>query len=118
MDKTYKFKITTNLTKINEVILKPIIDNKLSNLIREMALEYYTPDLEYGDVDLLLQALNLNCMSSGYKYMNEAIIYCYYKPDQLEFLNTIIDYISYQHSITRIKVRDPINSKNHSHISL
>lgn len=78
LDKTYKFKITTKLTKINEVILKPIIDNKLSNLIREMALEYYTPDLEYGDVDLLLQALNLNCMSSGYKYMKEAIIYCYY----------------------------------------
>ncbi len=54
----------TNLQKINEIVYKPISDNKLSNVVRKIAIDYNTPDIEVGEIDWLLQSLNFNCMST------------------------------------------------------
>lgn len=96
-------------TKINEVVYKPFLGNELTDAINEMAIDYNTPDLEYGEVDWLLQSLNFNCLSSGYKFMKKAITYCYYKPDELEHLNNILKYLAYEFNITESKVRDSLN---------
>ena len=81
--------------KVSDVIYKPFIDNELSDVIKELAIDYNTPDLEIGEVDWLLQSLNFNCLSRGYKYIKDAITYCYYRPDELEYLNNILKYLAY-----------------------
>ena len=59
--------------KINEVIYKPFVETELTNAIKTIAIDYNTPDLEVGEIDWLLQSLNFNCLSSGYKYIKKAI---------------------------------------------
>lgn len=95
--------------KINEVIYKPFIDNELSDVIKELAIDYNTPDLEVGEIDWLLQSLNFNCLSGGYKYIKDSITYCYYRPDELEYLNNILKYLAYQYNTTESQVRDSMN---------
>ena len=107
LDSNYHLNLK-KFTKIDQVITKPIKDNELSNAIKELAIDYNTPDLKFGEVDTLLQLLNFNCISPGYTYLKDAIIYCYYKPNQLEFLNTIIEHIAYEHKVSKIKVRDSL----------
>lgn len=99
--------------KINEVIHKPFKNdgvNELSNVIKELALDYNTPDLEIGEVDWLLQSLNFNCLSGGYKYMKKAITYCYYRPDESEKLNNVLKYLAYEFNSTESQVRDSMNA--------
>ena len=36
---------------------------QLISFIKELGLDYNTPDLELGEIDWLLQSLNFNCMS-------------------------------------------------------
>lgn len=98
----------TNVQKINKIIYKPNCKNKLIQSIEEMEEDFYTTDLEVGEIDWLLQSLGFNCMSNGYIYMKEAIIYCYYKPNELELLKTVLDYLSYKHNVTFTKVRDAL----------
>lgn len=95
--------------KVSEVIYKPFIDNELSDVIKELAIDYNTPDLEVGEIDWLLQSLNFNCLSRGYKYIKDAITYCYYRPDELEYLNNILKYLAYQYNTTESQVRDSMN---------
>lgn len=102
-----KFK---DVSKINKIIYKPIKDNQLVNTIKQMAIDYNTPDLDVGEVDWLLQSLNFNCMSPGYKFMRDAIIYCYYRPDQLEFLNTVLKYLAYKYNVPVSRARDSLKS--------
>ena len=99
-----------NVAKINEIIYKPILNNELVNTIRIMSIDYNTPDLEVGEIDWILQSLNFNCMSPGYKYMRDAIIYCYYRPDELEFLNTVLRYLAYKNNVPESRVRDSLKS--------
>lgn len=99
-----------NYKKICEVVYKPFISNKLSDVIENLAMDYNTPDLEVGEVDWLLQSLNFNCLSGGYKYMKKAITYCYYRPDELEFLNNILKYLAYEYKTTESQVRDSMNA--------
>lgn len=75
-----------------------------------MAIDYNTPDLEVGEVDWLLQSLNFNCLSGGYKYMKKAITYCYYRPDESEILNNILKYLAYEYKTTESQVRDSMNA--------
>ena len=89
----------SNVAKIHTILYKPIGNNELTNIVKQMAIDYNTPDLEFGEVDWLLQSLNFNCMSPGYRYMRDAIIYCYYRPDKLEFLNTILILLSSLYSV-------------------
>lgn len=96
--------------KINEVVYKPFKNDTLNHVIRELAIDFNTPDLEYGEIDWLLQSLNFNCLSSGYKYMKKAIIYCYYRPDTLEYLNNILKYLAYEFNTTESQVRDSMNA--------
>lgn len=105
----YSIKLN-NVAKINEIIYKPILNNELVNTIKMMSVDYNTPDLELGEVDWLLQSLNFNCMSTGYKYMRDAIIYCYYRPDELEFLNTVLKYLAYKYDVPESRVRDSLKS--------
>lgn len=105
----YNIKLN-NFAKINEVIYKPILNNELVDTIKVMALDYNTPDLEFGEVDLLLQTLNFNCLSAGYKYMRDAITYCYYRPDELEFLNNVLKYLAYKYNVPESRVRDALKS--------
>lgn len=97
-------------TKINEIIYKPFVNNELNDVINEIAIDYNTPDLEVGEIDWLLQSLNFNCLSGGYKYIKKAIIYCYYKPEELEFLNTILKYLAFEFNTTETQVRDSMNA--------
>ena len=105
----YRMKLN-NVAKINEIIYKPILNNDLIETIRTMAIDYNTPDLEVGEIDWLLQSLNFNCMSAGYKYMRDAIIYCYYRPDELEFLTTVLKYLAYKYEVPESRVRDSLKS--------
>ena len=98
------------VAKINRIIYKPIVNDELTTAVKEMCVDYNTPDLEFGEIDLLLQELNFNFMSPGYKYMRDAIIYCYYRPDELEFLNNILKYLSYKYKVPESRVRDALNS--------
>lgn len=99
-----------NVAKINKIIYKPIFDDKLVNAIHVMSADFYTPDLEVGEVDCLLQSLNFNCMSPGYKFMKDAITYCYYRPDELEFLNNILKYLAYKYNVPESRARDALKS--------
>lgn len=105
----YKIKLNT-FAKINEVIYKPLIDGRLIDAIKVIALDYNTPDLEVGEIDWLLQSLNFNCMSAGYKFMRDAITYCYYRPDELEFLTTVLKYLAYKYNVPESRVRDSLKS--------
>lgn len=98
-----------NYTKICEVVYKPFMDSRLIDVIKNLALAYNTPDLEVGEVDWLLQSLNFNCLSGGYKYIKKAITYCYYRLDELEFLNNILKYLAYEFNTTESQVRDSMN---------
>lgn len=98
-----------NYTKINEVVYKPFMDSTLNDVIKEISVDYNTPNLEVGEIDWLLQSLNFNCLSGGYKYIKKAITYCYYRPEQLEFLNTILKYLAYEFNTTESQVRDSMN---------
>ena len=98
--------------KINEVIFKPFENNgvdELSNVIKELAVDYNTPDLEVGEVDWLLQSLNFNCLSGGYKYMKKAITYCYYRPEESGQLIAVLKYLAYEFNTTESQVRDSMN---------
>ena len=99
-----------NYRKISEVIYKPFKNNELNNVIREIAIDYNTPDLEVGEIDWLLQSLNFNCLSGGYRYMIKAISYCYYRPDKLEYLNNVLKYLAYEFNTTESQVRDSLNA--------
>ncbi len=107
-----------NVSKVNSIIYKPILNNELVNRIKEMSVNYNTPDLEFGDVEWLLQSLNFNCMSVGYRYMRDAITYCYYRPNELEFLSNILKYLAYKYNVPESRVRDSLKSSirpfNHS----
>ena len=96
--------------KINRIIYKPFIDDELSDVIKELSNDFNTPDLEIGEIDLLLQSLNFNCFSGGYKYLKKAITYCYYRPYESEHLNTIIKYLAYEFKSTESQVRDSMNA--------
>ena len=92
--------------KISKVVYKPFKNNNINNMVREMAIDFNTPDLEVGEVDSLLQSLNFNCLSGGYKYIKRAITYCYYRPEELELLNNILNYLAYEFNSTYSQVRD------------
>lgn len=53
----------TNFKKINTILYKPIKTCELSNTIKEIAIDYNTPDLEIEEIDYILQSLNFNYMS-------------------------------------------------------
>ena len=108
LPKNYNINIK-HFSKINEIVYKPIFNNELTNIIEEISLDYNTPDLEYGEVDLLLQSLNFNCLSNGYNYIKSAITYCYYKPNELEYLNNILNYLAYEFNVNKSQVRDSMN---------
>lgn len=99
-----------NVSKLNRIIYKPILHNELINTIQVMSADFNTPDLEIGEVDWLLQSLNFNCMSTGYRYMKDAITYCYYKPDELELLNNVLQYLAYKYNVPESRVRDTIKN--------
>lgn len=42
--------------------------------------------------------------------MKDAIIYCYYKPEQLERLKNVIEYIAFKHNVPFSRVRDTLNA--------
>ena len=105
----YSMKLN-NVAKINEILYKPIQSNELVEAIKMLSIDYNTQDIEFGEIDWLLQSLNFNCMSSGYRYMKDAIIYCYYRPDQLEFLNTVLKYLAYKYNVPETRVRDSLKS--------
>lgn len=96
--------------KICEIVYKPFSTAEINNIINELSIDYNTPDLDVGEVDWLLQSLNFNCLSVGYRYMRDAITYCYYKPDELEFLNNILKYLAYQYNTNESKIRDSMNA--------
>lgn len=99
-----------NFKKINEVIYKPILHNELSNAIKEIAIDYNTPDLKVGEIDWILQSLNFNYMSIAYMYMKDAITYCYYKPYKMEYLKNVLIFIAYKYNVPVSRVRDTLNS--------
>lgn len=99
-----------NFTKINKIIYKPILNNELCETIKEIANDYNTPDIEIGEIDWLLQSLNFNCMSAGYRYMKDAITYCYYRPDELEFLTNVLKYLAYKYKVPESRIRDSLKS--------
>ena len=96
--------------KISQVVYKPFVEKQLSNVVKEMAIDFYTPNLEVGEIDWLLQSLNFNYLSGGYKYMKKAITYCYYRPDELEYLNNVLNYLTFEFNTTYSQVRDSLNA--------
>ena len=108
LDRNYNLKLN-NVSKINKIIYKPI-NKKLIEVIKTISVDHNTPDLEFGEIDLLLQSLNFNCMSAGYRYMKEAIIYCYYRPEELEFLKNILKYLSFKYQVPETRIRDALKS--------
>lgn len=53
--------------------------------------------------------------------MRDAIIYCYYKPEELEFLRNVLKFLSFKYVVPESRVRDSLNSyiktfnhKNHN----
>lgn len=53
----------TDVQKINKIIYNSNYKKQLISFIKELGLDYNTPDLELGEIDWLLQSLNFNCMS-------------------------------------------------------
>lgn len=98
------------VAKVDEIIYKPIIEHKLSDSIKSMAVDFNTVELEFLEIDSILQELNFNCLSPGYKLMKSAINYCYYNPNELETLNNILKHISFEQNIPMTRVRDTLNS--------
>lgn len=111
-------------SKIYSIFYKPFENNLLYNAITDLSDFYYTPDIKPYDVDTLLASLSFNCFSNGYKYLEEAIIYCYYNQDALEKFDTILEIVGYKHCISKEQVRDAIraclksyNSVSHNYFS-
>ena len=96
--------------KISQVVYKPFVEKQLSNVVKELAIDFYTPNLEIGEIDWLLQSLNFNYLSGGYRYMKKAIIYCYYRPEELEYLNNVLNYLAFEFNTTYSQVRDSLNA--------
>ena len=96
--------------KISQVVYKPFVEKQLSNVVKELAIDFYTPNLEIGEIDWLLQSLNFNYLSGGYRYMKKAITYCYYKPEELEYLNNVLNYLAFEFNTTYSQVRDSLNA--------
>lgn len=53
--------------------------------------------------------------------MRDAIIYCYYKPEELEFLRNVLKFLSFKYVVPESRIRDSLNSyirtfnhKNHN----
>lgn len=99
-----------NHSKINKVFYDPFSSDDLKKSIKELALDYNTPDLEFGEVDWLLDSLEFNCMSGGYKYIVKAIEYCYYRLEKLEFLNDVLNYLSLEFETSKSQIRDAMNA--------
>ena len=97
--------------KISQVVYKPFVEKQLSNVVKELAIDFYTPNLEIGEIDWLLQSLNFNYLSGGYRYMKKAIIYCYYRPEELEYLNNVLNYLAFEFNTTYSQVRDSLNAR-------
>ncbi len=118
LDRNYNLKLN-NVSKVNKIIYKPI-NSELIEIIKTMSVDHNTPDLEFGEIDWLLQSLNFNCMSAGYRYMKDAIIYCYYRPEELEFLTNIFKYLSFKYQVPETRIRDALKSSirpfNNTHI--
>lgn len=53
----------TDVQKVNKIIYNSNYKEQLISFIKELGLDYNTPDLELGEIDWLLQSLNFNCMS-------------------------------------------------------
>ena len=96
--------------KISQVVYKPFVEKQLSNVVKELAINFYTPNLEIGEIDWLLQSLNFNYLSGGYRYMKKAITYCYYRPEELEYLNNVLNYLAFEFNTTYSQVRDSLNA--------
>lgn len=96
--------------KISQVVYKPFVEKQLSNVVKELAIDFYTPNLEIGEIDWLLQSLNFNYLSGGYRYMKKAITYCYYRPEELEYLNNVLNYLAFEFNTTYSQVRDSLNA--------
>lgn len=105
----YNLKIK-NHSKINTVFYEPYSSNKLINSIKDLAIVYNTPDLEFGEVDWLLNSLDFNCLSGGYRYIEKAITYYYYRPEKLELLNDVLIYLSYEFKTSKSQIRDAMNA--------
>ncbi len=99
-----------NVMKLHSIVYKPIQNNELSNLIEQMSVDYNTPDLELCEVEYLLENLDFNCLSDGYKYMRDAIWHCYYNLDKLEFLKDVFLILSDLHHVPPEKIRDTLNN--------
>ncbi len=108
LDKDYNLKLS-NFSKINKIIYKPV-SIELVDIIKKISIIHNTPDLEFGEVDWLLQSLNFNCMSAGYRYMKDAITYCYYRPEELESLTNIFKYLSFKYQVPETRIRDALKS--------
>lgn len=96
--------------KISQVVYKPFVEKQLSNVVKELAIDFYTPNLEIGEIDWLLQSLNFNYLSGGYRYMKKAITYCYYRTEELEYLNNVLNYLAFEFNTTYSQVRDSLNA--------
>ena len=45
----------TDLQKINEIVYKPISNNKLYTAVKKIAIDYNTPDIEVGEIDFAVR---------------------------------------------------------------
>lgn len=53
-----------DVSKINSIFYKPISNNELTNKIKTISIDFYTPELKNYEIDSILQSLNLNYMSA------------------------------------------------------
>ena len=75
-----------------------------------MKCEFKVEDLTLYELDFLLLHLNFNLKSNGTRYIESAIIQCYYYPTLLCSLDGIFNIIAKQYNTTSETVRDGMRS--------
>lgn len=99
-----------NTAKIYQIFNKPLDYNKLLETINLMKCEFKVEDLTLYELDFLLLHLNFNLKSNGTRYIESAIIQCYYYPTLLCSLDGIFNIIAKQYNTTSETVRDGMRS--------
>ena len=99
-----------NTAKIYRILYKPLILNKVSEVINLMKAELVAPKITMQEIKLLLLSLGFNINTKSAYYMACAIMQCYYYPSMLLSLNDICDVVALQLNTTAETIKEGLRS--------
>ena len=114
-----------NTSKIYKIFNKPLDFIKIKDTINELKAYYTIDELTLEELDFILLQLDFNLKSNGTRYIESAILQCYYSPILLGDFELVMKNISNQYNVSEKTVREAIrssltpfnNSREYNHLS-